>query len=154
MYVFYDLETTDTDPDFGQILQIGVVVTDDNLNIVQTHSLRARRQPWVVPSPEALLITGITPEQLENPDENSLFEAMRAFDQILRDAGQPVIRAGYNNIRFDEPGVASASHQNLLPRSDGPKAPASTRSNWCRPVSSINPASCGLMKKHPRAMRK
>ncbi|HTK83446.1 MAG TPA: exonuclease domain-containing protein [Patescibacteria group bacterium] len=114
MYVFYDLETTDTDPDFGQILQIGVIVTDDNFNITETHSLRARRQPWVIPSPEALLVTGITPEQLDDPQADSLFEVMLKFDGILKRTGATAIRAGYNIMRFDEPGIASAAHQNLL----------------------------------------
>lgn len=114
LYVFYDLETTDTDPDFGQILQIGVIVTDDHFNITETHSLRARRQPWVIPSPEALLVTGIMPEQLEDPQADSLFDVMLKFDDILKRTRATAVRAGYNIMRFDEPGIASAAHQNLL----------------------------------------
>src|ERR1044071_3320135 len=91
LYVFYDLETTDTDPDFGQILQIGVIVTDGNFNITETHSLRAHRQPWVIPSPEALLVTGITPEQLDDPQADSLFDVMLKFDGILKRTGATAI---------------------------------------------------------------
>jgi len=113
MYIFYDLETTDIDRDFGQILQIGLVVTDDDLNIVEEKSLRCRLQPSVVPSPQALLVTGITAEQL-NEEAETIFTMMQEMDQILRAYDWPITTSGYNSMDFDERGLRSALHQTLL----------------------------------------
>ena len=113
MYIFYDLETTDIDRDFGQILQIGLVVTDDDLNIMEEKSLRCRLQPSVVPSPQALLVTGITPEQLDD-EEATIFTMMQDIEQILRGHDWPITTAGYNSMDFDERGLRSALHQTLL----------------------------------------
>ena len=113
MYIFYDLETAGLDSEFGQILQVGLVITDDDLNIVEEKSLRCRRQPWVVPSPEALLITGITPEQLED-EETTLFEMIREVEGLMRSYDWPITTAGYNSMNFDERGLRSAFHQTLL----------------------------------------
>ena len=113
MYIFYDLETTDIDRDFGQILQVGLVVTDDDLNIVEEKSLRCRLQPAVVPSPQALLVTGITPQQLTDEDD-TIFTMMQEIDQLLRSYDWPITTSGYNSMDFDERGLRSALHQTLM----------------------------------------
>lgn len=113
MYFFYDLETTDLDRDFGQILQIGIVVTDNNLNIISEKSLRCKCQPRVVPSPQALLITGIGQEDLEG-EGATIFEMMREFESILKENKGAITTGGYNSMNFDEGGLRSALHQNLM----------------------------------------
>ena len=113
MYIFYDTETSGLGKDFTQILQIGLVFTDDNLNILSSKKVDCRRSPWVVPSPGALLTTGFTPDDLKN-SKNSNFEMMQEIDQWVRSQYWPVIFAGYNSIDYDEPVMAQNFHINLL----------------------------------------
>jgi exodeoxyribonuclease-1 len=44
-FVFYDTETTGTDPAFDQILQFGAIRTDDDLNEIDWFEVRCRLQP-------------------------------------------------------------------------------------------------------------
>lgn len=113
MYIFYDTETSGLSKDFTQILQVGLVFTDDNLNILSSKKIDCRRSPWVVPSPGALLTTGFTPDDLKN-SKNSNFEMMQEIDQWVRSQYWPVIFAGYNSIEYDEPVMAQNFHMNLL----------------------------------------
>jgi exodeoxyribonuclease I len=113
MYIFYDTETSGLERDFSQILQIGLVFTDDNLNILSSKKIDCRRLPWVVPSPGALLTTGFTPDDLKN-SKNSNFEMMQEIDQWVRSQYWPVIFAGYNTIGYDEDVLAQNFHMNLL----------------------------------------
>ena len=55
-YIFTDTETTGLDINFSQILQVGSVLTDENLVVEEEHSLFSKLLPWVVPSPEAFLV--------------------------------------------------------------------------------------------------
>jgi len=59
-FIFYDTETTGTDKYFDQILQFAAIKTDDDLNPLETFNIRCRLLPHVVPSPDALLTTGVS----------------------------------------------------------------------------------------------
>ncbi len=113
MYIFYDTETSGLDKNFSQILQIALVFTDDNLNILSSKKVDCRRSPWVVPSPGALLTTGFTPDDLKN-SKNSNFEMMQEIDQWVRSQYWPVIFGGYNSLGYDEEVMAQNFHMNLL----------------------------------------
>jgi exodeoxyribonuclease I len=113
MYIFYDTETTGLDKNFSQILQIALVFTDDNLNILSSKKVDCRRSPWVIPSPGALLTTGFTPDDLKN-SKNSNFEMMQEVDQWVRSQYWPVIFGGYNSLGYDEEVMAQNFHMNLL----------------------------------------
>lgn len=129
MYIFYDTETSGLERDFSQILQIALVFTDDNLNILSTKKMDCRRSPWVVPSPGALLTTGFTPDDLKN-SKNSNFEMMQEIDQWVRSQYWPVIFAGYNSIGYDEDVMAQNFHMNLLdPNVTSARNPATQQPN-------------------------
>lgn len=113
VFIFYDTETSGLDKDFSQILQIALVFTDDNLNILSSKKIECRRSPWVVPSPGALLTTGFTPEDLKK-SKNSHYEMMQEVDEWIRSQYMPVIFSGYNTLGYDEPVLAQNFHQNLL----------------------------------------
>ena len=66
-YVFYDTETTDVSTAFAQILQFAAIKTDDDLNEIERFEIRCRLLPHIIPSPKALLVTGISPETLTDP---------------------------------------------------------------------------------------
>jgi exodeoxyribonuclease-1 len=113
MYIFYDTETSGLEKDFSQILQIALVFTDDDMNILSSKKIDCRRSPWVVPSPGALLTTGFTPDDLKN-SKNTSYEMMHEVDQWLRARYWPVIFSGYNTLGYDEPVLSQNFHQNLL----------------------------------------
>lgn len=112
MAIIYDQETSGLDHFFGQIFQLGTTVTDDDFNIVKEYNLRSRRQPWVIPSPSAMLITKIDPSMIEEGE--SAFEMMRQFNDIIRAEPSPLRTYGYNIMHFDDPGLRIAFDQNLL----------------------------------------
>lgn len=129
MFIFYDTETSGLDKDFSQILQIALVFTDDNLNILSSKKVECRRSPWVVPSPGALLTTGFTPEDLKK-SKNSHYEMMQEVDEWIRSQYMPVIFSGYNTLGYDEPVLAQNLHQTLLdPALTTLKSPATGETN-------------------------
>ncbi len=103
-FVFYDTETSGLSKAFDQILQIAAVRMDADLNVdpmaADSFTLRARRLPWVVPSPAAMMVTRLTPTDSEVQPLSShelLAEVTRRFE-----AWSPAIFIGHNTIRFDE----------------------------------------------------
>ena len=103
-FIFYDLETTGLHRDFDQIIQIAMVKTDADFNIVDEvtdiRNIRCRRLPWVVPDPAALLLTRVDPYDLD-VEEHLPQQAMQLIMQALDDFW-PAICIGFNNTRFDD----------------------------------------------------
>jgi exodeoxyribonuclease-1 len=129
MFVFYDTETTGLDKDFTQILQIALVFTDDDLNILSSKKIECRTSPWVVPSPGALLTTGFEPDDLKN-NKHSHYEMMQEIDSWIRSQHWPVTFVGYNSIGYDEPILAQNLYHNLLdPQLTSSKNNANDQSN-------------------------
>jgi exodeoxyribonuclease I len=111
--IVYDFETSDRVRDFAQILQSGLIIIDNEFEILSEFNFRARRQPWVIPNPESILLTGISIDQLEN-EPMTVFEMMVMLNEILNKTGGEDIRGGYNNVSFDEPLRDVHLEQNLL----------------------------------------
>lgn len=65
-FVFYDTETSGLNKMFGQIFQFAGILTDENFQIIDQFEIRSRRMPHIVPDLGAMLVTGVTPDQLEN----------------------------------------------------------------------------------------
>ena len=64
MVVSYDLETTGISTAFDQPLQFAAIHTDTELKEIERIELRCRIAPHIIPSPYALMATGIEPELL------------------------------------------------------------------------------------------
>ena len=112
--IFYDTETTGTDPAFDQILQFAAVRTDAELNEVDRFETRCRISPRVVPSPGALRVNGVTASQLIDPSLPSHYEMVsRIREKLLEWA--PATFLGYNSMRFDEPLLRQAFYKSLFP---------------------------------------
>lgn len=111
-FVFYDLETTGVSPEYDQPLQFAAIRTDENFNEKQRINLRCRLAPHILPSPKALLVTGVTPAQLTDPTLPSLFEFTQKLSKLL-EQWAPAIWVGYNTIKFDEEVLRQAFYQNL-----------------------------------------
>lgn len=112
-FIFYDTETSDRDPFFSQIYQLAAVLTDADLNPIDSFDLRSKRLPHVLPSPGALLVNGLAPSSLDQaPYSNYEFagEVRRRFTEW-----RPSIICGYNSFGFDEKCLRSLFYQNLYP---------------------------------------
>ena len=110
-FYWYDLETTGTHPPSDRIMQFAGQRTDAKLRPLeapyQTHiGLGAD----VLPSPDACLVTGITPAQAAaGPDE---WHALDGIERELLRPGTCVI--GYNNLRFDDEFLRYGFYRNLM----------------------------------------
>jgi exodeoxyribonuclease-1 len=113
-FVFYDTETTGLDTAFSQVLQFGAIKTDDDLEEVGRFEIRSRLLPYVVPSPRALHVTGLTIDQLLDEAHPTHYEMV---SEIHRTLGQecPAVFIGYNSMRFDEELLRQAFYQCLYP---------------------------------------
>lgn len=113
-FAFFDLETTGTSPAFDHPLQFAAILTDAEFREIERVNLRCRLAPHVIPSPQALAVTGLRPDQLVASDLPSLFElAQKLADLIER--WSPAIWTGFNSIRFDEEMMRQMFYQNLQP---------------------------------------
>jgi len=113
-FAFYDNETTGSDTFYDQILQFAAIRTDDALNEVDRFEIRCRIQPHVLPAPGALIVTGVTLDQLSDPSLPTHFEMAAAIHDKLT-AWSPAVFAGYNSLEFDEDLLRQAFYQSLLP---------------------------------------
>jgi len=113
-FIFYDCETTGADRCFDQILQFAAVLTDDDLNVVDQFEIRSRLLPHIVPSPRAMLVTGVSVDQLFDSDLPSHFEMCKRIHEVLT-GWSPATIVGYNSISFDEELLRRAFYASLLP---------------------------------------
>jgi exodeoxyribonuclease-1 len=111
-FVFYDTETTGTNTVFDQILQFAAIHTDDELNEIETINLRCRLLPHVVPSREAMQITGLTAAELTKSDLPSHYTMIRAIRGKLLE-WSPSLFLGWNSLGFDEHLLRQALYQTL-----------------------------------------
>lgn len=99
-FFFYDLETSGFNPRAERIMQFAGQRTDMDLNPIgePTNEL-IRLSPDVLPSVQAVLLTGITPQQTIS---DGLTE-VEFLKQFYKEVVQPgTIFVGFNSIRFDD----------------------------------------------------
>ena len=113
-FVFYDLETTGISPEFDQPLQFAAIWMDENFVEKDRINIRCRLVPHILPSPQALVVTGIMPDQLIDPSLPSLLEFSQQVS-ALAERWAPAIWVGYNTIKFDEEVLRQTFYQNLSP---------------------------------------
>ena len=109
---WYDLETTGIRPGHDRVLQFAGVRTDTDLNIIDTpQNVYCQLSDEILPSPEALMVTGI---RLSRLAADGLSE--REFAQtIFKQFSQPgTCVVGYNNLRFDDEFVRNLFYRNFL----------------------------------------
>lgn len=111
-FAFFDLETTGTSPAFDHPLQFAAILTDAEFREIERANLRCRLAPHVIPSPQALAVTGVRPHQLVDPELPSLFEFAQELTELVS-RWSPAIWTGFNSIRFDEEMLRQTFYQNL-----------------------------------------
>jgi exodeoxyribonuclease-1 len=99
-FFFYDLETSGFNPREARIMQFAGQRTDMRLqSLGEPHNYLIRMTDDVVPEPDAILITGITPQK--TIDEGiSEAEFLRVFHEEI--AVPDTVFVGFNTVRFDD----------------------------------------------------
>jgi len=99
-FFFYDLETSGLDGRNDRIMQFAGQRTDMDLRpIDQPYNVFVRLNDDVLPSPDALMVTGITPQQTVSDGYSEAEFARLLLDEVFT---PDTIVVGFNNIRFDD----------------------------------------------------
>ena len=99
-YVFYDFETSGSNTDFDQILQIGAVYTDTSFQVKDKINISCRLKKNIVPAPQALLVNKISIDQLKS-GEISHYNLIEKLKKKIEE-WSPACFVGFNSISFDE----------------------------------------------------
>ena len=99
-FYFYDLETSGFNPREARVMQFGGQRTDLKLKpIGKPHNFYIKLTDDILPDPEAILVTGITPQKTR-ADGITEAEFLRIFTDEI--ATPNTIFTGFNTIRFDD----------------------------------------------------
>ena len=110
-YYFYDLETSGLNPREDRIMQFAGQRTDLELNpIGEPTNLLVTLSDDTLPSPSAIMVTGITP-QITRQDGISEREFCDFFINEVATPGTTII--GYNSVRFDDEFIRATLWRNF-----------------------------------------
>ena len=111
-FYWYDLETSGTDPKWDRIVQFAGVRTDEALEVVGDEYCTYVHLPDdVLPSPQASLVTGITPQRT-HAEGVSETQALVRINEIFSAPNTCVV--GYNSLRFDDEFMRYGLYRNML----------------------------------------
>ena len=99
-FVFYDFETTSSNKQWGQIIEVGAILADDQLNELDRFDARCRLSPGIIPEAMSLIVSNTTPKKLKETNL-SHYEMVKQFVGKLKSWGK-VTYIGWNNIEFDQ----------------------------------------------------
>lgn len=99
-FFFYDLETSGVNPRTSRIMQFAGQRTDMDLKpIGEPVNVLIKLSDDILPEPDAILITGITPQKTLT-DGITEAEFIKLFDEQVNTPG--TIFVGFNSVRFDD----------------------------------------------------
>ncbi len=99
-FFFYDLETSGLSPQEARIMQFAGIRTDMDLKqLGEPVNVLVRLNDDVLPAPEALMVTGITPQQTQADGYTEAEFAKMLMEDIFT---EDTVTVGFNNIRFDD----------------------------------------------------
>ena len=110
-FVFYDFETSSSNKYWGQIIQVGAILTNDNLEELDRYEARCRLSPSIIPEAMALIVNKSSPKMLKGANL-SHYEMIRQFVETLKRWGKATY-IGYNSIDFDEEFLRNTLFQTL-----------------------------------------
>lgn len=110
-FFFYDLETSGLDSRRARIMQFAGQRTDMGLkSIGEPLNLLVKLTPDVLPEPDAIMITGITPQQTQI---DGLTEAEFLKEFYANAVQADTVFVGFNNIRFDDEFMRFINYRNF-----------------------------------------
>ena len=77
-FVFYDFETTSSNKQWGQIIEVGAILADDQLNELDRFDARCRLSPGIIPEAMSLIVSNTTPKKLKETNL-SHYEMVKQF---------------------------------------------------------------------------
>ena len=99
-FFFYDLETSGLNPREDRIMQFAGIRTDLDLNpIGEPYNILVKLNDDTLPSPDALMVTGITPQQTQMDGYTEAEFAKLLMEEVFVEG---TITTGFNSIRFDD----------------------------------------------------
>jgi exodeoxyribonuclease-1 len=99
-FYFYDLETSGFNPRVSRIMQFAGQRTDNDLKpLGEPDNFLIKITPDVLPDPDAILVTGITPQQTL---ADGITEAEFCKYLTAQVCTPSTTMVGFNNIRFDD----------------------------------------------------
>lgn len=99
-FFFYDLETSGLNSRDARIMQFAGIRTDMELQqIGEPYNFLIKLSDDVLPSPEALMVTGITPQQTVAEGYSEADASKILNNEVFT---TDTIAVGFNNIRFDD----------------------------------------------------
>lgn len=111
-FYWHDYETWGVNPRVDRPAQFAGIRTDENLEIIgEPLMIYAQPTPDFLPQPEAVLITGITPQQA-NAKGVSEAEFFRDIHYQFVQGNTCIV--GYNNIRFDDEVTRFGFYRNFI----------------------------------------
>jgi len=110
-YVFYDFETSSSNKSWGQIIQVGAILTNDNLEELDRYEARCRLSPSIIPEAMALIVNKSSPKMLKSANL-SHYEMIRQLVETLKRWGKATF-IGFNSIDFDEEFLRTTLFQTL-----------------------------------------
>jgi exodeoxyribonuclease-1 len=110
-FVFYDFETSSSNKSWGQIIQVGAILTNDNLEELDRYEARCRLSTSIIPEAMALIVNKSSPKMLKGANL-SHYEMIRQFVETLKRWGK-VTYIGFNSIDFDEEFLRNTLFQTL-----------------------------------------
>ena len=110
-FVFYDFETSSSNKYWGQIIQIGAVLTNDKLQELDRFESRCKLNPGIIPEAMALIVNQTTPKMLQSANL-SHYQMIRQFVETLKRWGKATY-IGFNSIDFDEEYLRNTLFQTL-----------------------------------------
>jgi exodeoxyribonuclease-1 len=107
----YDTEGSGLQTRYDRPFQFAACTYDCNGNLIKTTNLRGRLPRYVLPDPEALLVTG----QSINQIQSSPLSHYEFIEQIHADitTNAPAVVMSYNGIRYDEEILRNSFYANL-----------------------------------------
>ena len=111
-FYWYDLETTGTNPASDRIIQFAGMRTDLDLQPIEEPYVTYVQMPVeTLPSIEATLVTGISPQQTFEKGIPEI-EAIKQINARFMVPNTCVV--GYNNLRFDDEFIRYTLYRNLM----------------------------------------
>lgn len=99
-FFFYDLETSGLSPRDDRIMQFAGQRTDMELNpIGEPVNILVKLNDDTLPSPYAIMVTGITPQSTQADGYSEAEFAKLLTEEVFT---ADTVAVGYNNIRFDD----------------------------------------------------
>lgn len=110
-FFFYDLETSGINSRESRIMQFAGIRTDLELNIIgEPVNELVKLTPDILPDPDAVLLTGITP-QATLADGITEVEFLRKFTDEIATPG--TVFLGFNTVRFDDEFMRCLHYRNF-----------------------------------------